>query len=241
VQTLFKEILRWIVILATGGAGLWLLGDVVRRGVGTRFNGDWTDIFGLMMLILLVLAAAPFWATAYFCWHRQYRKLFLVLGIVGCVVLFLGLPMVFEELGLFKSVIMRQGIGENLGFGFLEFPIGLLITFAPICAAAGFYHWCHRLAYPLAPGVKRPKTRATRWLVWLGVLCLLLPMPIAMFGTFHARTQSEPAAAVAESIREQIHWVAGISLIGGCVMLLGLIRRKPIHEPEENAASLPAA
>jgi len=46
MKTLAKEILRWSVIAVSGGCGMWEMIKAGRRGIGTQWSGDWSDVFG---------------------------------------------------------------------------------------------------------------------------------------------------------------------------------------------------
>jgi hypothetical protein len=167
MKPLVRALLRWMAIVATGGCGVWLLVDAVRCGRHLRLDGEWTDVFAVFVPLFSVLRAAPCLATAYFCFRRQYRKIFLVIGIVGGFALFVELQTLPEQLGWFQD--MDRLIHREPGYRFLGLPFALLIFLVPILAAAGFYRLCYRLAYPES----RSKTRATRWLVWLGIGVML--------------------------------------------------------------------
>ncbi len=232
MKTLAKEIARWGVIAATGGYGVYLLIGAGRILAWRR--GDATYVFAIVMSFMFLVFAAPFLATAYFCLRRQYRKIFLVVGAVGCMVIFFGLSALPEQLGLFK--FMAHHLVENHDLAFLGLPICLLLLFGPIYAAAWFCRLCGYLAYP--GRAKRPKTRATRGLVWLGVLCMVLPPLISMLVTFNQFVQSPHARIAADSIDESLRWIIGGPLIGVLLVFLGLIRRRPVVEAGDNA--LPA-
>ena len=175
---------------------------------------------------------APCLATAYFCLRREYRKLFLVLGVIGCIIIFFELFVLPERLGMFQFVDRLDKNHPGFGFSFLTLPLVLLWFFGPIYATAWFYRCCYRLAYP-ATG-KRLKTRATRWLVWLGVLCLILPSMIALLVAFNRIQQSPTAATVSpEPLVDSLRWITGSTVIGILLMFLGLVHRKPIFESRE--------
>jgi hypothetical protein len=231
IKTLAKEVLRWGMIAATGGYGAWELIEAGRRGIRMQWRGDWSDILGFVVFLIPVIFAAPFLAVAFLCLRRQYRKLYLVLGVIGTVVIFFfpyGLP---EQLGIFQ--FMDRHIHENHDFAFLGLPLALLLFFGPIYAAAWFFRLCRRLTYPVPVGAKRPKTQATRWLVWLGVLCLVVPPTIDMLVTFNRITQSSYAPISQESIINSLRWIIGLWVIGSLLMFLGLVRRQPIPEAGE--------
>jgi hypothetical protein len=235
MKNLAKEILRWVVIVACGGCGIWLLIEAAHACISMRWSGDWFDLFALTTLLLLAIAAAAPLSVAYVCYRCQYRKLFLVLGVVGAVLVFgecMSLP---DQLGI--SQFMVRQTRENSAFAFLGLPLCLLFLFGPMYAAAWFYRVCHRLAYP-GTG-RRQKTRATGWLVWLGVGVMLVPIgasSLIMLTSAMAAASNPSHVAKATSF----HWlfsVAGLSiLVGSLLCFLGLARRRPILEAEERAS-----
>ena len=222
-----KEILRWSAVVLCGGYGLWQLLDA-RRGAVAAWNGNWLD--ALFLLVFPLAVAAPLLAVAYICLRRQYPKLFLVLGVIGCVVLFSELSALPEQLGLFQF-LDRRIMDGNHDLAFLGLPIALLILFCPIYVAAWFFRICYRLAYP-GTG-KRPKTRATRWLVWLGVSCCLAPTFVGMLVSFNALTQTPPVPVSPATLHNVIRWSMALTAIGVLMVFLGVARRQPIPKLEE--------
>ena len=64
MKTLAKEILRWIVIVATGGFGVWLLVAAGRRGFTMRWRGSGFDcLLRFCLLVLPILVATQFLVT----------------------------------------------------------------------------------------------------------------------------------------------------------------------------------
>lgn len=224
-KSFVKEILRWLVIVTSGGYGVWQLLDASRRAIGMRWNGDWSDILGFIVPLMPLLVAAPFLAVSYICFRRQYRKLFIVLGVIGCIAVFAELSALPEQLGMFQ--FMDRHIHENHDYAFLGLPLAFLVVFGPIYAAAWFYRLCQRLAYPDRP---KTKTRATRWLIWLGLFCMIVPPMIGMLVTFNKMMQSPNAGVSSDSIR----WTIEMSVVGTLVMFLGLVRRRPVVESESD-------
>jgi hypothetical protein len=216
-----KEILRWFAIAAATGCGLWQLVEA-GRGV-MRGGGSW---FGAVVMLIVSLAiAAPLLAAAYICFRRRYRELFLVLGVIGCILVFAELSALPEQLGIWEFLSRR--IDEHREYAFLALPLALLLLFFPIYTVAGFYRLCHRLAYPGT--AKKSRTRATRWLIWLGVFCLVVFPMVAMLVTFchmmHSGTPSSPA-----SISDSLRWIVGWSVIGCLLVFLGLVHRQPVRQ-----------
>jgi hypothetical protein len=228
MKTLAREILRWGVIAACGAYGLWQLLDAGYRGIGMLWRGYWSG--ALFVLIFSVLVAAPFLAVAYICLRRQYRKLFLVLGVIGAIAVFgecMALP---DQLGLYQ--LMDHRIHEDHAFAFLGLPMTLLCLFGPAYAAAWFYRLCHRLAYPEMD--RRPRTRATWLLVWLGAILALTPWIMGAAGAVilvvNMHAGKTPSA---ESLFDWLTWAVGISVVGSLLLFLGLVRRRPVAEAEE--------
>jgi len=225
MTSLAKEIVRWIAIVTCGGYGLWQLIHAGRRAVGMRWSGNWSDILGFVVVLMPLLVAAPSLAVSYICLRRQYRKLFVVIGMVGYIVVFAELSALPEQLGMFQ--FMDRHIHENHDYSFLGLPFALLVIFGPIYAAAWFYRLCLRLAYPDRP---RTKTRVTRWLIWLGLFCIIAPPMIGMLVMFNMAAQSSNAGVSSASIR----WTIGMSLVGTLLMFLGLVRRQPVATSESD-------
>ena len=176
-----QEILRWGAIVVFGGSGLWSLFEFGRCVFGMRWDRDWPDTLTVILVILvpLLFVAAACFSTAYLCLRRQYRKLFLVLGAVGSVALFIELMCLPNQVGLSQFLVR---LTENHDLTFCTLPLLLPLSFAillgPIYASAWFFGLCHRLAYSIASPRKPPKTRATRTLVWLGAGFVLLSLTI---------------------------------------------------------------
>jgi len=137
-----REILRWGVIATSGGCGLWLLVEAGRGFVTRRIDG-WLDV--LLCLIVPVMVAAPLLAIAYICLRRQYRKLFLVLGVFGGIITFAELSALPHQVGIFQ--LMDRLTDENPNLAFLWLPLALPWLFVPIYAAAYFFSSCRRFAY----------------------------------------------------------------------------------------------
>jgi NADH:ubiquinone oxidoreductase subunit 5 (subunit L)/multisubunit Na+/H+ antiporter MnhA subunit len=233
MKALAREILRWCVVAASGGYGAWQVVDVVWR-VATRWKGGWFD--ALFVLLVPLLFAAPFLAVAYYCLRRQYRKLLLVLGAVGAVVLFGLLSMLPRQLGLFER--MDACVRQNHAFAFFGLPLMLVVLLGPIYAAAWFFRLCQRLAYCRTRSPEEratPKTRPTHWLLCLGIVLLMSPM-IGMMFAFRAVVQSSTQAqamAFESSIENWLVWAMAGTTVGPFLLFLGLVRRRPIPDRAE--------
>ena len=227
VKSLAKAIFRWGVIASSGLFGVWQL---IECGRGLlRWNGDWFVFFVLLIFPLAI--AAPCLAIAFFCLRRQYRKLFLILGFIGSIGIFWELTALPDQLGVFQYSDRHPH--EDHFLVILGLPLAFLFLFGPSFAAAWFFHWCHRLSLPLPERTKIQKTQATRSLVWLGILCLaasLIPVYVAL-----NEMMQSPKALSPESISKALDWIIGLSVIGFLLMFLGLVRRQPISNLEENA------
>jgi hypothetical protein len=126
MNTLAKEALRWVAIVVSGGCGVWQVIDGCRDIV--RHSGDW---FGLAFVLIVDLAlAAPCLAFAYLCLRRQYRQLFLVLGVVGSLAVFVELELLPGQLGVFE--IFNRYVHTDHAFALLGLPLCLLMLFGPI-------------------------------------------------------------------------------------------------------------
>ena len=163
-------------------------------------------------------------------------KTLSLLGLIGSIVLFGEVSALPRQLGL--DQLIHRHVHENHRSVFLLLPLTLFWVFGPIFVAAWFFRLCHRLAYPSPTWVRRPKTRATRWLVWLGIFCMVVPPMIAMLTTFNHLTESPNAPIPAQSISDSLWWLGGPPLIGSLLMFFGLVRRQTIAEPGETI-SLP--
>ena len=233
MKTPAKEILRWCIIAASGGYGAWQLVYAGWR-TATRWQGGWFDVFFFLLFPMLV--AAPFLAIAYICLRRQYRNLFLVLGVVGAVALFGLLMALPDHLGIERyfhdNVHDIDTMRAHPWLDFLAGPFFLLCLFGPIYAAAWFYRLCRYLAYRGSPGWEeriRVKTRATRWLVWLGVSCMLLPATVGMIITFNRVVQSPNTPVSSELVASSLDWIIGFTTIGTLLIFLGLVHRQPVE------------
>ncbi len=239
MKTHTEEILRWAAIVGCGGCGAWLLFE---GGYGAvRCNGDWFDL--LSPIVFHALIAGPLLVVAYFCFRRRYRKLFLVLGAVGAIILFTVLASLPEQLGLHKYFRDNLGDIEKMHarpwIDFLFLPFSLLSVFGPIIVAAWFYRFCYRLAYRRSDvgekdGRRSPKTQATRWLVCLGLLCVMLPS-VGMLLTFNSIANSPRATPSLKSVDHWFSWFVASCTLGLFLVFLGLVRRRPIGEPSEKA------
>ncbi len=227
-----EEILRWVTILVCAGGSAWQL--AASRYALMGWNSDWlTKLFQFSIHALL---AGPFLAGIYFCFRREYRKLFLVLGAVGAIFLFCIFMALPERLGIDRyfenSLSNLEKVRVRSWINFLAGPYYVLAMFGPIIIAAWFYRVCRYLAYHKLHILKEgephdPKTRSTRWLLWVGVLCMMLPSVAGLFITFNNIT----SAYSPDQMDEWLYWTVGLGNIGILLLFLGLVRRRPVPVP----------
>jgi hypothetical protein len=225
------EIARWAAIVVCGGYGTWQL--AVGGYYALRKCDDWAAMFFLIAVSAII--AAPCIAVAYLCFRRQYRKLFLVVGVVGMVVLYFGLLALPGSLGIDRYLrdnldnVEQMHARPWLDLAFGVYCIGSLAV--AILAAAWFYRFCHGLAYRGLDGSPR-KTRATRWLIWLGILCMIVPTWIGVFSTFSGALDSPPPAVSSTKIADWFVWTQLFFMLGIILIFLGLIRRQPVLDSQ---------
>jgi hypothetical protein len=234
MRTYLQEILRWIAVVGFAGYGAWNLFTGVYC-VAKHYDGSW---FGtLLCLGIDIIISVPFLAVAYICLRRQYRKLFLVLGVIGSVAIFGELTLLPEQLDMYKS--MDRHMRENRDFAILGLPFAFLLFFGPIYATAWFFRLCHRLAYPV-PGCatrrKRPKTQSTVWLVWLGALLCVIPTLVTMVITFNYIHRRPPTPVPSDVMHNLILWNTGLGTLGALLLFLGLVIRRPIPEQADETS-----
>ncbi|MCE5269528.1 MAG: hypothetical protein LLG00_16755 [Planctomycetaceae bacterium] len=229
-----QEVARWIAIAVFGGLGLWLLSpvsyDIVQLCRGNI-------VASLLAIAFSALLASPFLAAAYLCYRRRYRKLFLVLGVVGCFAVYALLMALPAQLGLSEYVVHHHR--DHPWIGLLGLPAGLLLLFGPIYAAAWFYRVCSALAYdePIGNSLWKPhstKTRPTGWLVSLGLLFVLAPLT-SMLIKFSLQPNVAPLPV--GTVDNWIAWCLGLSGLGVFLMICGLVRRRPI--PKQHGLATP--
>jgi hypothetical protein len=74
----------------------------------------------------------------------------------------------------------------------------------------------------------KQKTRSTRWLVWLGILCMIAPVFITFYHltVMLSQTRQNPS----DSLNNVFDWSIGYFVMGNILLFLGLVRRQPISE-----------
>ena len=238
IKTYSQEFLRWGSIVVFGGYGAWTFltwGCSVVDG----WNGNWLGV--LISLICPGLIAIPCLIIAYICFRRQYRKLFLLLGVVGCFVIYFELLSLPGQLGLYEYLdhdMHNMGAGRRSEWlSFIALPALLVFLFVPIYLAAWFFRICNRLAYPNILSSTKPKTCATHWLVSLGVCLLVLPL-LAMTLTFILIAESSPRPDTIVLIDNLLICGTASSMLGAVLMLLGLVIRRPIPEQTDGDQQL---
>jgi hypothetical protein len=222
------EILRFCAIAVAAGCAAWQFVGIA-HAVAAHRNEGWAG--PAFELVYHLLVAAPFLAVAYYCWRRQYRKLFLVLGAAGAIAVFVLLMLLPDWLGISEKIQRLDPADDGWQFT-LAGPVSLLCIFIPIFAAAWFYRLCRYLAYRGAPdctAIRPFKTQATRWLVWLGVLSMLLPV-LWMMISLNLSLQSSDASAASGLSGNALYYMSGLNLLGFFLIFVGLIRRRPKGE-----------
>jgi hypothetical protein len=232
MKTFAKEVLRWGAIAATGGLGVWLLVEIARSVAACHVGDALGFILLLFTIFLHVLIAVPCLAAAYFCLRRQYRKVFLALGPLGSVGIFLALWILPSHFGLFK--LFEPPNHEDSVLALLGIPILFFQFVAPVYGAMWFSTSCCHWAYP---ELKRPKTRATRWLLGLGALCLIVPALILLVQVVNCWIHHQPLAPAAEPLHTTLRWTAGMAAIGSLLIFCGLVRRQPVVEEQKRGDS----
>lgn len=224
-----EEIVRWATILVCAAGSAWQL--AASRNALMGRDSDWLTM--LFQFSVHTMLAGPFLAAIYFCFRREYRKLFLVLGAVGAIFLFCIFTALPERLGInryFESDLNNiGGIRIRSWFSVLTGPYYVLAMFGPIIVAAWFYRVCRYLAYHKLHVLKEdephePKTQSTHWLLWTGLLCMLLPSVGGLFLTFNSIT----AAYSSDQMTQWLYWTIGLGNIGILLLFLGLVRRRPV-------------
>jgi hypothetical protein len=117
-----SEILRWSAVALFGEFGVWQLSEI-RRDVVAGWNGNLSGaLFGL---IFSAVIAAPLLAVAYICFRRQYRSLFILLGILGSILVYVEVVSLPFQLGLF-GYFDRHAHDSPL-VAVLGLPLGLVL------------------------------------------------------------------------------------------------------------------
>ncbi len=233
MKTYIQEVLRWATIAVFGGFGAWVLytgGQCVVR----NWDDGWFST--LFVIFISLLISLPFLAVAYLCLQRQYRKIFLVVGIVGGILVFSVLISLPEWFGYHEYLRNHREPG-NPWIGILGLPLSILFLFGPIYAAAWFFRLCYYLAYRGTDKIKPgQKTRATGWLVGLG-FCLFFAPTIALLYHSVIAVQSPTPSSSPEFVNNWILWSMGLISLGVVVMFVGLVWRRPIAEQQDEPPS----
>ncbi len=231
------ETLRWATIVGCLAFAAWML--VLLRPWRCSLDDGFSATMSLLMLGFDALLVLPPLAVAYFCFRRQYRKIYYVVGVVGAVVVFGGLVSVPLPSDLKKMRPQDMNAGQNfMMLAWLFFEL-----FVPAYAAAGFYRLCRWLANRKQQPVDQPrlKTRATWWLVWLGAAWAGLPGPILMLVHLN-RMMAGPQAKPPADVGNDMSPIAGLAMFGTVLMFLGFVTRKPVKplvvEAEPSASRL---
>ena len=124
-----------------------------------------------------------------------------------------------EQFGLFE--FLGRNIHES-PYDLVAVPLVLLLFFVPIYAAAWFYRFCRRLAYRTSPDVHEEhaaKTRATGWLLWLGLFLMIVPTMAGMLLTLNRIAQAPDAPVPPELFDRLLRWCVGLSVTGSPLVL----------------------
>lgn len=223
-----KELLRCTAIAVAGALLVWVLVDIVRFFLNP--NVRWIEVVWTLPLFSLV--ALPLLAIIRFCYRREYRKLYLVVGAVGSLVIFALLIILPVEVGLYEH--LAHLAQRNPAFGFLFLPASLLFLFGPAYAAGAFFSICQSSAHR-DPGKRWARTRATRGLVWPGILLVLSPVigatVAANFWLAGALLGGKPPPPLDPETSHAWFVGAGGSILAGSLLIfLGVVRRKPIKD-----------
>lgn len=130
-----KEILRWAIVLGSGGLGLYVLGDAVPNMTRDVVRGDISSVvFGLLLLAIL---AGPPLTLSYLVFRRQYRPIAAVLIAMAALFVFTKVLRLVTESGVMEYV-MRAPLENHSG------PSGLALSFfcllvSLLCLLAPFY------------------------------------------------------------------------------------------------------
>ncbi len=231
MKTYIQEVLRWATIAVFGGFGAWVLytgGQCVVR----NWDDGWFST--LFVIFISLLISLPFLAVAYFCLQRQYRKIFLVVGVIGCIPVCFVLMSLPDKFGWFEFIDRHE---PGSGLSLLALPLVILFIFGPIYAAAWFFRLCRYLAYRGTESNEPwQKTRDTGWLVGLG-LCLLFAPLIAMLYHFNIMVHPPSPPSSLESVDNWINWSMGLISLGVVMMIVGLVWRRPIVEQQKEPLS----
>ena len=89
---------------------------------------------------------------------------------------------------------------------------------------------------PAETAKTRPRTRATRWLVWLGAVCFFVPLAMLcrMANLFSRLVGDSPSAAVEGYVRRNavfsIRVTVATLVLGVVLVILGFIIRRPVDK-----------
>lgn len=230
MKKLLEEVLGGVTGLVCGCCGLCLLVAGV-YDIVSHWEGQLA--FTFLSLVLLLLYTVPLLAVAYFCFRREYLKIFLVVGVAGCFAVYGVLMTLPTWSGLFPHVFRQTP--ENLWHVLFGWLLVFIFFFGPIYAAAWFFRLCHYLAYRGTEGYNPArKTHATGWLVGLG-LCVLLGSMLTMLIAFNTMAQSADPAPTPKLIEGWIFWFTNFNLLGAAMMIAGLAWRRPVVERHDQS------
>lgn len=225
MKTYLQEILRWAAIVAFGGFGLWMLISMAYP-LFTNRSGSAFRVFFMTLYFLVI--SLPSFAVVYYCFRREYRKIFLIVGLIGGIAVFAVLLRLPDWLGFHEYILNHKNPNETW-IGILGLPLGLLFLFGPIFAAAWFFRLCRYLAYRGTDEIKpRIKTKATGWLVAMGLCFIVAPMLVSLF-MFTSEMTSPSTPPSLDWVENRIHFMLYSGSLGTLLMIVGLAWRRPVE------------
>ncbi|NLF08851.1 MAG: hypothetical protein GX594_12850 [Pirellulaceae bacterium] len=226
MKTFLQEILRWAAIVAFGGFGLWMLVSMAHPLI-TDGSGSGFVVFAVLFTIMVV--SLPSFGVAYYCFRREYRKIFLIVGLIGGIAVWGVLLKLPDWLGIYERVMDHKN-PHNIWLGILGLPLSLLFLFGPIFAAAWFFRLCQKLAYRGTDKIKTgTKTKATGWLVAVGLCFIVAPMLISLFMFAGAITSPSTPPSLAWVDKMIIDFIMCSPALGAVLMIVGLAWRRPVE------------
>ena len=149
MRTYIKRLLRWGAVAIFGSVGLWLLLEA-GYNVIARWNRGFLYI--LPWLCFETIIAFPFLFVAYVCLRRQYRRVFVVIGVLGSIIIFSELISLPFQLGINETLESYER--DNPWLHLIGVPVSLIFLFGPYLAAAAFFYFCYRFVSPYRKGLR---------------------------------------------------------------------------------------
>ena len=153
-------LVRWVFSGLFAAMAICSLSGIVLSAVHSRSEG-WGAI--AFVCILGLLFFVPFALSAYFCFKRRYRDLFMVgAGIAAIVVLSLCFT-IPRKLGVFDGV--PDWKNEKPWRPVVMLPLSLLFLFGPFYLAGWFLKVCSRFAVDRIPNGPGDPVQPLPWRV----------------------------------------------------------------------------